>query len=242
MERYNGIVWKSISLALKSRKLPLSAWENVLPDALHSIRSLLCTATNCTPHERTFNFQRKSTAGKSVLSWLLTKGTVYVRKHVKTSKYESPVEKAELISANPEYAFVRLKNGFETTVSIRDLAPCTRDTRDNDKGMEEEDDEYDENVCVPDHPILNKDAMSPTASPPSSPPMTPTRVDETSTQDYVTPTPILETTTTTTTRDNEVATKDNVGDVRRSSRKRNAPEKFCDSKYLYVGILGFSCQ
>ena len=40
-ERYNEIVWKSIQLTLKSHSLPDSQWEMVLPDALHSIRSLL---------------------------------------------------------------------------------------------------------------------------------------------------------------------------------------------------------
>ena len=46
VERYNGIIWKTVSLALESRGLPQSNWELLLPDALHSIRSLLCTATN----------------------------------------------------------------------------------------------------------------------------------------------------------------------------------------------------
>ena len=123
-ERYNGTIWKAVTLALKSKSLPMSAWEMVLPDALHSIRSLLCTATNCTPHERMFNFQRKSTSGHSVPSWLSRPGPVYVRKHVRGSKYEPSVEEAELIEANPEYAFIRLKTGHETTVSLRDLAPC----------------------------------------------------------------------------------------------------------------------
>ena len=69
-ERYNGIIWRTITLALKSQNLPLTAWEIVLPDALHSIRSLLCTSTNTTPHERMFNFTRKSTCGNSIPSWL----------------------------------------------------------------------------------------------------------------------------------------------------------------------------
>ena len=127
-ERFNGTIWKAVNLALKSKELPLSAWELVLPDALHSIRSLLCTATNCTPHERMFNFQRKSTAGNSVPSWLAHPGPVFIRKHVRGSKYEPLVEEAELIEANPEYAFVRLNTGHETTVSLRDLAPCTDET------------------------------------------------------------------------------------------------------------------
>ena len=64
-ERYNGIIWQAITLALKSSNLTFTAWEQVLPDALHSIRSLLCTTTNATPHERLFNFNRKSTSGNS---------------------------------------------------------------------------------------------------------------------------------------------------------------------------------
>jgi transposase InsO family protein len=49
-ERYNGIIWKTITLALETRKLPVTHWEDVLLDSLHSIRSLLCTSTNATPH------------------------------------------------------------------------------------------------------------------------------------------------------------------------------------------------
>lgn len=52
-----------------------------------------------------FNFQRKSTSGNSVPSWLAHPGPVYVRKHGRDSIYE-------LIEANPEYAFIRLKNGL----------------------------------------------------------------------------------------------------------------------------------
>ena len=136
-ERYNGIIWRSINLALKSSNLPLSAWEQVLPDALHSIRSLLCTSTNSTPHERLFNFNRKSTVGNSFPSWLSSPGPVYVKKHVRQSKYDSLVEEAELIEANPEYAYVRLKSGNETTVSIRDLAPFPREERDTNDSRTE---------------------------------------------------------------------------------------------------------
>ena len=60
VERYNGIIWKGVCLALKGHGLPDSQWELVLPDVLHSIRSLLSTATNTTPHERFFSFERRS--------------------------------------------------------------------------------------------------------------------------------------------------------------------------------------
>ena len=127
-KRYNGIIWKTASLALESKNLPVSAWESVLPDALHSIRSLLCTATNCTPHERMFSYPRKSTSGSTVPSWLYTAEHVYVKKHVRASKYDSAVEKAELLDVNPHYAFVKLPSGMETTVSLREVAPCGKTT------------------------------------------------------------------------------------------------------------------
>jgi len=47
-------------MALKSRGLPVRCWQVVLPDALHSVRSLLSTA-----HERMFNFTRRSSSGHS---------------------------------------------------------------------------------------------------------------------------------------------------------------------------------
>ena len=58
VERLNSTLWKAITLAIKSRNLPVSKWELVLLDALHSVRSLLCTTTNTTPHERMFGFKQ----------------------------------------------------------------------------------------------------------------------------------------------------------------------------------------
>ena len=70
VERYNGIVWKTVLLALESRGLETSQWGYVLHDALHSIRSFLCTSTNCSPHERFFGYERRSSCVHSVPSWL----------------------------------------------------------------------------------------------------------------------------------------------------------------------------
>ncbi|XP_048579332.1 uncharacterized protein LOC125560931 [Nematostella vectensis] len=74
VERYNGIICKAVQLALKSSNLPVTKWEQMLPDALHSIRSLLCTSTNTTPQERFFNFQRRSTHGTylAAITWSST--------------------------------------------------------------------------------------------------------------------------------------------------------------------------
>ena len=58
VEKYNGTVWKAVTMACKSKNLPIKYWQEVLPDVLHSLRSLLCAATNETPHERLFRFAR----------------------------------------------------------------------------------------------------------------------------------------------------------------------------------------
>ena len=123
-ERFNGIIWQSVELALKSRGLPISKWESVLGEALHSIRSLLCTATNSTPHDRIFSYPRKSAAGVALPEWLSTPGaTILLRRHKRDSKYEPRVDRVELVTCNPQYAHVRFPNGRETSVSLRDLAP-----------------------------------------------------------------------------------------------------------------------
>ena len=116
VERYNGIIWKTVSLALESRGLSQSNWEHVLPDALHSIRSLLCTATNSTPHERLFNYARRSSSGQSAPSWLSSGDRAYLRKHVRQSKYDPMLEEVEVLDVNPQYAHVKLPSATESTV------------------------------------------------------------------------------------------------------------------------------
>ena len=123
VERYNAIVWNAVKLALASRDLPIKFWECVLPDALHSIRSLLCTATNATPHERMFSFTRRSSCGGTIPSWLTQQSRVLMKNFKRQSKYDPLVEEVELVDVNPEYAFVRLDNGRETSVSLKHLAP-----------------------------------------------------------------------------------------------------------------------
>ena len=123
VERLNGSLWKAITLALKTQGLPVNCWQEVLSDALHSIRSLSCTATNATPHERLFAFQRRSTSGISVPTWLTVPGPVLLKRHVRNSKYEPLVDEVELIEANPKYAHVKFPDGRVDTVSTKHLAP-----------------------------------------------------------------------------------------------------------------------
>ena len=98
-------------------------WQEVLPDVLHSVRSLLCTATNCTPHERLFGWARRSTTGNSLPSWLTTPGPVLLKRHVRNSKMDPLVEEVDLIEANPRYAYVSFPDGRHSTVATKHLAP-----------------------------------------------------------------------------------------------------------------------
>ena len=111
---------ESCASSSKSCNLPLTHWEVVLQDALHSIRSLLCTS-NCTPHERMFSHARRSVNSTTIPSWLKP-GPIYVKRHVR-NKHESQVDEAELIELNPNYAHVCMQDRRETTVSIRYLSP-----------------------------------------------------------------------------------------------------------------------
>jgi hypothetical protein len=126
VERYNGTIWKAILCALKSRSLNENRWQDVLDIAVHSIRTLVCTATNQTPHERLFNYQRRTATGHSLPTWLLDKGTALLRRHVRKSKYDPLVDEVELIDVTPTYARVKHPSGLEQTVSLRDLAPLPK--------------------------------------------------------------------------------------------------------------------
>ena len=129
-ERFNGLTWKNIRLAIRTHNLDVKQWELVLPTALHSLRSLLSTAINCMPHEKFFNFSRRSPAGFSLPSWLVH-GPVLLQKFVRASKNDDLVDKVELIDVNPTFASIRYPDGRESTVSLQDLAPCPPDLTQN---------------------------------------------------------------------------------------------------------------
>lgn len=137
VERYNGVIWRTVGLALKSKGKSIKQWECVLAQALHAIRSLLCTATNETPHERMFRHPRRSSNGQSAPSWLLQPGAVYLRCPVRSSKFDPLVREVTLLDGNAEYAHVKLPDGRESTVSTRQLAPKPRDSNEEVDKAEE---------------------------------------------------------------------------------------------------------
>ena len=76
VERFNETIWKTITMSLKDKHLPISHWEHVLPDALHAVLSLMLCDTGETPHERLFRHHRKSAIGTVVPSWMSVTGPV----------------------------------------------------------------------------------------------------------------------------------------------------------------------
>ena len=60
VQRLSGTMWNVVTLYADPHGLDITEWKVILPLALHSIRTLLCTATNATPHERFFTFARRS--------------------------------------------------------------------------------------------------------------------------------------------------------------------------------------
>jgi len=122
-ERCNQIVWKTGSLILKGRNLGPHLWEPILPDALHAVRTLLCTATNASPHERFFPFSRRSMLGRSLPRWMITPGTGLLKKFVRNNS-EPLCEEVDLLNTNPKSTLIRFQDGQETTVSASDLVPA----------------------------------------------------------------------------------------------------------------------
>ena len=87
----------------------------VIPESLHALRSLLCTATKEVPHDRFFKFARRSMFGTTAPSWMSEPGPVYVRKHVR-DKYDPIVDEVDLLHANQNHAIVRYPERHEATV------------------------------------------------------------------------------------------------------------------------------
>ena len=64
-------------------RLPEESWGSVLLEALHAFCSLMCLATNETPDERLLRLSRKAMFGPALPSWLLSPGTVLLRRFVR---------------------------------------------------------------------------------------------------------------------------------------------------------------
>jgi len=107
---------------LNGRKLGLHLWEDLLLEALYTVRTLLGTATNEVPQERFFPFPRRSMLGTLLPSWLVMPGKVRQTKFVH-SKHDPVCEEVEIFDAIPRSSLVRFPDGKETPVYTPDLTP-----------------------------------------------------------------------------------------------------------------------
>jgi len=73
----------TIKLLFHGERLPEESWGSVLLEALHAFCSLMCLATNETPDERLLRLSRKAMFGPALPSWLLSPGTVLLRRFVR---------------------------------------------------------------------------------------------------------------------------------------------------------------
>ena len=113
--RFNGITWKTVQLATKSRNFGIQQWEEVLPGVPHSLRSLLSTATNASLHDMMCSYPRKSATESTLTTWLLGKGKVLYKRHVRLSLNDTLVDEVELL---------------KPTLNTRMCGPqCSRSTR-----------------------------------------------------------------------------------------------------------------
>ena len=125
-ERINQTIWRTVKLLLRIDKESENCWEAAFPEALHAVCSLLCTATNATPHERFLEFNRRSTSGRALPSFFIQPRPVLLRQFIR-SKSDPLVEEVELLDANSSFSHVCFANGRESTVSTGDLAPKPAD-------------------------------------------------------------------------------------------------------------------
>ena len=123
-ERTNATLWTAINCILQSRGLLPDKWESVMDQALASMRCVSSTATNESPHQRFFAFDRRSSVGFSTPKWMQPGKTVYLKQYVRPTKDHplvSPVKIIETIGEN--FARLQFPNNRVDTVSTSGLAP-----------------------------------------------------------------------------------------------------------------------
>ncbi|KRZ75208.1 Gag-Pol polyprotein [Trichinella papuae] len=151
-ERYNGIIWKSVTLALRSHlcrsNMLIDLIRHRIGLALHSLRTLLSTAL--------------------LMSVYLVTSVEHLRLHPFLL-----IEEVELLEAYPKYAHVRLTDRRETTVSLRHLTPaggkCVAEDGNSDEtqvgtGAPDEDGEKEQNSDANDRTQKNSESEVDTAT------------------------------------------------------------------------------
>ena len=123
------------------------------------LRSLLCVATNSTPHEQFFNFQQRSCTVQSLPTLLTSNKIAFVRRFIRHSKSDPYVDEVELVNVNPTYAEVGYFNDRKATISSRHLSPCLNVNNkfvNCDETLESDVTKNDSNVAVDSGKSINE--------------------------------------------------------------------------------------
>ena len=67
--------------------------------------------------------QTESSLLKVQTAWLMTYGTILMKRSVRSTKFEPLIEEVQLLEGSNYYAHIRFSSGSETTVSTKQLAP-----------------------------------------------------------------------------------------------------------------------
>ena len=123
-ERTNETLCTAINCKLHSRGFLPDKWESVMDQSLASMRCLLSTATNESPHQRFFAFDRRSSVGFSTPKWMQPGKTVYLKQYVRPAKDHPLVSPTKIIETIGEsFARVQFSNNRVDTISTSGLAP-----------------------------------------------------------------------------------------------------------------------
>ena len=100
-----------------------------------------------------FSLKRRSSFDSSLPT---TPVAVYLKRHIRKSKYDPVKDKVDFVHATPNYAVVPLPSGRKTTVSLRDIAPCITENDDfvYDDELLDESDFVNQNDNTARNPIV----------------------------------------------------------------------------------------
>ena len=109
---------------MEDNKMSSGLWEEALPHALNSIRSLVNSATGMTPHDRLFKFTRNTSSYSQnrMPDWINKPGPILLKNFTRSSKNDPLVQEVELLDSNPHYAWIQHDDGRQQTISTRHLA------------------------------------------------------------------------------------------------------------------------
>ena len=120
VERMNGTLWKAIQCLLADRGLAENRWNEVLGEALDSIRSLRCTTQSTTPHQCLFRYNRRIHVPLDDLP--MQQGDEALQRRYVRSKNEPRGDPVTVLSSYPGYAVVQREDGTQQVVNNRNLA------------------------------------------------------------------------------------------------------------------------